>query len=172
MWYTGSSDKEYTSYTDTFNPVDEVSERRLPVKLVDHNTASNFLSSSYNMPWIKEPICYIENGQVVFVYDPLNKPDVATTDKATILYIKHPNTFVKNLSSPAIASDGYASYFDFKQGSETVPSGQYTVTADDYNFECNSTVAEELISLAVAFALENVESQRLNSKLNMRGLEA
>ena len=41
-----------------------------------------------------------------------------------------------------------------------------------YQFECNSTVAEELISLAIAFALENVESQRLNSKLNMRGLEA
>ena len=41
-----------------------------------------------------------------------------------------------------------------------------------YEFECNSTVAEELVSLAVAFALENVESQRLNSKLNMRGLEA
>jgi hypothetical protein len=33
-------------------------------------------------------------------------------------------------------------------------------------------MAEELVSLAVAFALENVESARLNSKLNMRGLEA
>ena len=41
-----------------------------------------------------------------------------------------------------------------------------------YTFECSDTMAEELISLAVAFALENVESQRLNSKLNMRGLEA
>jgi hypothetical protein len=33
-------------------------------------------------------------------------------------------------------------------------------------------MAEELITLAIAFALENIESQRLNSKLNMRGLEA
>ena len=41
-----------------------------------------------------------------------------------------------------------------------------------YSFECNDTMAEELISLAVSFALENVESTRLNSKLNMRGLEA
>jgi hypothetical protein len=41
-----------------------------------------------------------------------------------------------------------------------------------YQFECNSTVAEELVSLAISFALENIESPRLNTKLNMRGLEA
>ena len=55
---------------------------------------------------------------------------------------------------------------------EYISRDDYTVNASDYNFECNSTFAEELVSLAVTFALENVESQRLNSKLNMRGLEA
>jgi hypothetical protein len=39
-------------------------------------------------------------------------------------------------------------------------------------FELSDSMAEELISLAIAFALENVESPRLNSKVNMRGLEA
>lgn len=39
-------------------------------------------------------------------------------------------------------------------------------------FELNDAMAEELISLAVTFALENVESTRLNTKLNTRGLEA
>jgi len=33
-------------------------------------------------------------------------------------------------------------------------------------------MAEELISLAVIFALENVESSRLNTKAQTRGLEA
>jgi hypothetical protein len=33
-------------------------------------------------------------------------------------------------------------------------------------------MAEELISLAVLFALENVESTRLQSKAQTRGLEA
>ena len=47
-------------------------------------------------------------------------------------------------------------------------TGSYT----RYLFELNDTMAEELISLAIAFALENVESPRLNSRLNMRGLEA
>ena len=69
------------------------------------------------------------------------------------------NTFVKELNTP---NSGWVSYFDW--GTGTAPAA--------YQFECNATVAEELISLAVAFALENVESQRLNSKLNMRGLEA
>jgi hypothetical protein len=34
------------------------------------------------------------------------------------------------------------------------------------------SVAEELISLAIVYALENIESARLNTKLNMRGLES
>ena len=74
-----------------------------------------------------------------------------------VTYIRRPNTFVKDLND----FEGTVSYFD--DGDNNYP---------EYEFECNSTVAEELISLAVAFALENVESQRLNSKLNMRGLEA
>lgn len=39
-------------------------------------------------------------------------------------------------------------------------------------FELSDQIAEELISLAVALALENIESTRLNTKLNTRGLEA
>lgn len=44
--------------------------------------------------------------------------------------------------------------------------------SDNVNFELSDQMAEELINLAIAFALENVESPRLNTKLNMRGLEA
>ena len=175
MQYTGGN-SEYTPHPETFDPIDEVTTRRLPVRLVDHNTAAKFFSSSYNIPWVKEPVCYVEDNQICFVYDPVNTPDIDATDNATITYIKHPNTFVKNLSVPDIYSNGSATFFTFDQGTsqgpgDTLPSNP-TVTSSDYVFECNSTVAEELISLAVAFALENVESQRLNSKLNMRGLEA
>ena len=175
MWDSKQT-KHYTSYTDAFNPADNATSRILPVKLTDHNTASKFFSSSYNMPWIKEPVCYIEDGKVYFIYDPLNKPDVTSIDQAQITYIKKPNTFVKDLSVPNIYNNGSASFFTFNQGtssgSDDILPTNPTVTASDYTFECNSTVAEELISLAVSFALENVESQRLNSKLKMRGLEA
>ena len=42
----------------------------------------------------------------------------------------------------------------------------------DGTFELSDTMAEELISLAVTMALENVESTRLQTKAQMRGLEA
>ena len=74
------------------------------------------------------------------------------------MYIRKPNTFVKDLDQFNVND---ITYFD-----------DHGANLPEYQFECNSTMAEELISLAVSFALENVESQRLNSKLNMRGLEA
>lgn len=134
------------------SPLDQKNIRIVPTKLVTHAMASKFFTSAFNMPWIKVPVVYIEDGNLYIVYDLLNAPNFNDT---TIVYIKRPNTFVKDLKTP---TTGYITYFEG--------------TGEQYQFECNSTVAEELISLAVTFALENVESQRLNSKLNMRGLEA
>ena len=148
--------------TNTYNPIDGITAGRgVPVKLVNHEMAQKFFTSASNIPWIKEPVCFIEGKSLFVVYDPLNPP----SNIFRVTYIKQPNTFVKDLTDATIFPSGTWTYFN--------PS----VSATDaqkalYEFECNSTVAEELVSLAVAFALENVESQRLNSKLNMRGLEA
>lgn len=133
---------------------DSTLTRDLPLVLVSHEMATKFFSTAYNLPWIKIPVCFIESGKLYIVHDPIKKPE----QKCDIVYIKTPNTFVKELNTP---TTGWVSYFDWGTGD----------APDEYQFECNATVAEELISLAVAFALENVESQRLNSKLNMRGLE-
>jgi hypothetical protein len=120
---------------------DNPNYRLLPVKLVPHQVAEKFFSTPYNMPWIKIPVVYIENGKANVVYDELNKPNVNIGDSAYFIYIKKPNLFIDDLRT-------------------------------NTKFECNDTFADELVSLAVAFSLENVESSRLNSKLNMRGLEA
>ena len=37
-------------------------DRDLPVKLVTHETATNFFSTAYNLPWIKVPVCFLENN--------------------------------------------------------------------------------------------------------------
>lgn len=141
-------------------PMDELTVRIINVKLVDHNTANKFLVSPINLPWVKAPVCYIENNKITVIYDPMMQ-DLETDVYVT--YIKKPNTFVKeNLT-------GTNTYLTFAE--EKDKDGKIIVP-DAYKFECNDTVAEELISLAVTFALENVESQRLNTKLNMRGLEA
>lgn len=47
-----------------------------------------------------------------------------------------------------------------------------TTFSDTAEFELSDSMAEELINLAIAMALENVESPRLSTKLNTRGLEA
>ena len=46
------------------------------------------------------------------------------------------------------------------------------IFSDKIEFELSDSMAEELINLAIAMALENVESPRLSTKLNTRGLEA
>lgn len=128
---------------------DNVQVRALPVKLVSHEIAEKFFTTPYNMPWIKAPLCFIEGGKIYVVYDPLKKPHVETGDTAKLVYIKQPHKFATK-----------------ENAVETVDFSEETV------FQLSDTIAEELINLAIIFALENVESSRLNSKLNTRGLEA
>lgn len=158
LYYISSCIK-YTISKES-KPMDELTVRIINVKLVDHNTANKFLISPTNLPWVKTPVCYIEGNEITVIYDPMMQ-DLETDVYVT--FIKKPNTFVKeNLTE----KNTYLTFVEEKDenGKVIVPKG--------YEFECNDTVAEELISLAVTFALENVESQRLNTKLNMRGLEA
>lgn len=159
-------------------PMDETPERRIDFRLIDHETAKRFFASVYNAPWIKIPVCYMENGKLYIVYDLYDyNNSISMVNKADITYIKKPNTFVKNLESimnNIILHDRQdadsvksLSYFNYDL------SGQIDYDLNKlYTFECNNTVAEEVISLAIAFLLENTESNRLNNKLNMRGLEA
>ena len=137
------------------------------VKLVTHAIAEKFFATATNMPWIKEPVGFIENNTFCYVYDnvKVNFSTLVPADSPAAVgmtYIKTPNKFVKNLDE----IDGAVSYFDWDPEFE---DGQ---TPAEYKFELNDTAAEELVNLAITFALENVESQRLNTKLNTRGLEA
>ena len=108
------------------------------------------------MPWIKEPVAFIEDNKLNVVYDPIS----GGMSDVIITFIRKPNKFVKGLEDIENI-EGAVSCFDW--------TGE---TPDEYEFELNETAAEELINLAITFALENVESQRLNTKLNTRGLEA
>lgn len=141
-------------------PMDNRITRIVNTKLVDHNTANKFLISPTNLPWVKTPVCYIEGDKITVIYDPMMQ-DLETDISVT--FIKKPNTFVKEKLTEG------NTYFTFVEKKDE--NGD-VIVPKEYKFECNDTVAEELISLAVTFALENVESQRLNTKLNMRGLEA
>lgn len=141
---------DYVNKKEDVTAIDGITNRKLMIRLVGHDAATKFIATSSNIPWIKNPVCYIENNTIYVVYDKYLS-DNLVKNKLNVSFIKQPNKFVKSGANC------------FKPTNEGDPL---------YQFECNDTVAEELISLAVTFALENVESQRLSSKLNIRGLEA
>lgn len=56
------------------------------VELVSHLTAQRFIISKTNMPWIPNPVAYIEGGNMYIIYDyPDDKPS-----SVGITYIKQP----------------------------------------------------------------------------------
>lgn len=119
------------------------------VILVNHNDAQRFVETANNKPWIKNPVGYIEEGKFIVLYDNVKYQDDAqlqvTVGQSSFTYIKEPQKFT-----------------DTSVVNSTTPTP----------FELNDTMAEELISLAVLMALENVESSRTQIKSQMRGLEA
>jgi hypothetical protein len=69
--------------------------RIIPVKMVSHQMAEGFFESAYNMPWVKQPVCYIEDNKIFIVYDPYNIPTLT----GKLGYIKTPNKFAKDIHS-------------------------------------------------------------------------
>lgn len=147
-------------------PQDKHRERALPIQLVSHKMAQKFFNNAYNAPWIKIPIGYIEQNRLYIIYDYDNQPSVtANADSCYITYIKKPNAFAKDLDD-AVKFPAVQGVYTMFEPSSHDSDNQY------YEFECNRSMAEELISLAITYALENIESNRLATKLNMRGLES
>lgn len=117
----------------------------LPIQLVTHDIAKRFESTPYNMPWIKSPVGYIENDKLYVLYDIMLHADHITgDDDCEITYVKKPESFV----------------------------GWLEDRDSDTNFSLNDEMAEALISLAVTYSLENVESPRLNTHVGVKGLES
>ena len=105
---------------------------------VNHQIARRFKKTNSNIPWIKQPVSYIEKNTLYVLIDSFKHDDKFSLD---VTYIKKPKCFVQeNLF-------------------------------DNTEFELSDTMAEELISLAIAFALENIESPRLQTKLSTMQLE-
>lgn len=150
--------------TGTTTPMDGKKQRVLPAKQVSHDMAEKFFSTAYNLPWVKQPVYYLEDDKIYVVFDIMNKPAFGNTH---IVYVKVPNKFAKE-SLIVGELERSRTYFQVLD----INGNDITKNIPGYQFECNDSMAEELISLAISFALENVESQRLNTKLNMRGLEA
>lgn len=144
LYYISSTIQLYqsTSSDDTFV------KRILPVDLIQHEIAPKYYATSINLPWIKEPVCYIEGTNIVVLYDlyEVQKHNSNGSNELDVTYVKKPNLFV-------------------------LPNGG-TDFLSNTNFELSDTMAEELINLAIVMSLEIVESARLNAKLQTKQLES
>ena len=176
--------------------------RFTPVKLVNHQIAEKFFATAYNIPWIKNPVCYLEGNQLFVVADPIigipnlyyvqdidGKP---AENKLTISYRQPDENGNAVVYKDQQLSNG--TLYSIMTNKNTLPivkyNGEVVEPAEwisityikrpnlfvdtldsDAEFELSDTIAEELISLAISYALENVESPRLNAHLGIRGLE-
>jgi hypothetical protein len=73
-----------------------------PVRLVSHKIAESFYATAHNIPWVKNPVCYLEGGRIFLLVDPvIGIPNLKYNGKSgeylSVTYIKKPNTFVKDL---------------------------------------------------------------------------
>jgi len=131
-------------------PMDKPNNRVWPISLVSHETAQKFFATPYNMPWIKQPVCYIEGDTVYVLVDSMWKDlyNMSFRGSTSVQYIQNPKKFALIKDNKRIADFG------------------------DTVFELSDSMAEELINLALVMSLENIESTRLQAKVQTRTLEA
>lgn len=80
------------------NPADLIGHKKQVAKLVNHAIANKFKATYTNMPWVPEPVSFIESDGVHVLVDPYKIYQIgysnAETPRFAITYIKSPNKFV------------------------------------------------------------------------------
>lgn len=122
---------------------DKTSHTDVNTKLVSHEVAQKFENTANNMPWIVEPVVYIESEAFHLLYDTFQN---RVPTKFRVTYIKKPNKFA--------LEDGTADF------------------TDTSIFQLNDSMAEELINLAIAFSTKIVENPRFSTEIQSRPLES
>lgn len=142
----------YVSATMKLYPVTAVPNRDsdkirvLPVSLISHAMAQRFFATPVNIPWIKTPVAYIEGKTITVLYDKYTMGKYSGEPRElAITYIKIPKKFTDNAQLNANTST---------------------------EMEINDSMVEELINLAIVLVGETVESPRMQTKAQLRQLEA
>ena len=133
----------YLNILGTNVGIDGKDHNSAPVSLISHTAADRFKNSSTNLPWIKNPVCYLEGENMNLLIDSFQYLKNPGTLQMSFTYIKTPEKF----------SD------DVDQTSDTI-------------FELSDTTAEELINLAIIMSTKIVESSRLTPEIQTRSLES
>lgn len=135
--------ESFINLTNNKTALDDKQHIRANVQMLNHELAKNFKASDTNMPWIKNPISYVEGSQIRVLIDSYKYKDYTGDLKLSLTYIKTPNKFTDDSNFESMTE-----------------------------FELNDTIAEELINFAIVIATENTESPRLQTKLSTLQFES
>lgn len=111
--------------------------------LVDHNTAGMFKQTYNNVPWVDTPVATLEDNNMLIYVDPIlmQTPEYQPSYNRYAVNI----TYIKK---PV----------------------QFDYTNPDGELELPDDVMQDVVNRAVVLALENIESQRTSSKLQLNQL--
>lgn len=111
--------------------------------LVDHNTAGMFKQTYNNVPWVETPVVTLEDNTALIYVDPILMKDskYAPIEGRYTVDV----TYIKKPTK-----------FDY--------------TKPDVELDLPDDVMSEVINRAAVLALENIESQRTSSKLQLNQL--
>lgn len=116
------------------------------VLLISSVYAPKFRITTHNKPWIKQPVCFMQDDQLHVLLD-------------RTIQSEYPDVRVVCICKPYLFTD--------KKTSDSA----YNILTDT-EMQIPDTTCEELINLAIIFACENVENPRLSSKIQTKSLEA
>lgn len=107
-------------------------------EISNHDNSKNLRADNNNKPWIPIPVCIYENDKVLVYVDPDDIDIKENYPKLTITYLRRPERL---------------NYFS--------TSGEsYTPIVDEH-------LHKEIVALAVLLAIENIESQRIQTFPNL-----
>lgn len=111
--------------------------------IVDHNTAMLFKQTYNNIPWVEVPVVVLEDNKMLLYVDPIlmQQTEYAPSNNKYTINI----TYIKKPT-------------------------QFDYTNLDGELDLPDDVMSEVINRAVVLALENIESQRTSSKLQLNQL--
>ena len=166
--YDNNKDKSYLNYNDIYSNNEDAEDlKKSVIEKQNQGGPMNIKGEPYDKHYYRYVPCKLVPHEIAekFFVTPYNIPWV----KIPVYYIESNVAHIvyDPLNKPMVNS-GFGVHFIYV----SKPEKFVNKINDKISFELSDAMAEELINLAITFALENVESPRLNTKLNTRGLEA
>ena len=123
------------------------------VNLVDHRTAQRFRATNTNMPWIKQPVSFLQGGDVYVLYDTYKHHDPL---RLLVTYLEKPASFVANLVGTESGSGSSGDNPGGNSGNDepTQPTTQLSISIHRNDFQDDTKAL-----IAATIVVENIEDQ-------------